>query len=100
MDKEASGVKIIGVHRGEFIRVSFRDNISTIETPLYKRIRQNASRFPTDAQLLEQYKIFLNQKVKQLEFLQQVHKDDRSIKDELKHARSRLVKVKDSSLAQ
>ena len=30
MDKEPSGVKIVSVHRGEFIRVSFRDNISTI----------------------------------------------------------------------
>jgi CRP-like cAMP-binding protein len=66
MDKESSGVKIVGVHRGEFIRVSFRDNISTIETPLYKRIRQNASRFPTDQELLEQYKLFLMQKCKQL----------------------------------
>ena len=66
MDKEPSGVKIVSVHRGEFIRVSFKDNISTIETPLYKRIRQNASRFPTDHELLEQYKQFLLQKCKQL----------------------------------
>lgn len=48
MGKELSGVRIVSVHRGEYIRVSFKDNISTIETPLYKRIRQNASRFPTD----------------------------------------------------
>lgn len=48
MEKEVSGVKIVSIHRGEFIKVSFRDNISTIETPLYKRIRQNAARFPTD----------------------------------------------------
>jgi hypothetical protein len=45
-------VKIVSVHRGEFIRVSFKDDIKTIETPLYKRIRQNASRFPTDGELL------------------------------------------------
>ena len=52
MGKEPSGVRIVSVHRGEYIRVSFKDNISTIETPLYKRIRQNASRFPTDEELL------------------------------------------------
>lgn len=56
----------MSIHRGEFIKVSFRDNISTIETPLYKRIRQNAARFPTDEELLEQYKQFLVQKCKQL----------------------------------
>ena len=48
LEKEPSSVKIVGVHRGEYIKVSFKDNISTIETPLYKRIRQNASRFPSD----------------------------------------------------
>ena len=30
MDKETSGVKIVSTYRGEYIRVSFRDNISTI----------------------------------------------------------------------
>jgi len=69
------------LHRGEFIRVSFRDNISTIETPLYKRIRQNATRFPTDEELLEQYKEFLVQKCKQLEFLNKTYKKDCGVKE-------------------
>ena len=98
MDKESSGVKIVSTHRGEFIRVSFRDNISTIETPLYKRIRQNAARFPTEEELLEQYKQFLLQKCKQLEFLEKVYKNDENVRDELRHAKSRYSKVKDSFL--
>jgi hypothetical protein len=99
MGRETSGVKIVSVHRGEFIRVSFRDNISTIETPLYKRIRQNATRFPTDEELLEQYKQFLAQKCKQLQFLQTLYRSDPSLTDELRHAKSKLHKVKDSRLA-
>lgn len=92
-------MKIVSIHRGEFIKVSFRDNISTIETPLYKRIRQNAARFPTDEELLEQYKQFLVQKCKQLEFLQKVYKNDENVTEELRHAKARYTKVKDSRLS-
>lgn len=38
----------MGTTRGEFIRVSFKDDVHTIENALYKRIRHNSMRFPTD----------------------------------------------------
>ena len=98
MDKEPSGVKIVSVHRGEYIKVSFRDNIHTIQTPLYKRIRRNASRFPTDEELLEQYKQFLTQKCKQLEFMKTIYKKDKDVNEELKHAKGRFLKVKNAEL--
>ena len=98
MSREASGVRVVSAHRGEYIKVSFKDNISTIETPLYKRIRQNAARFPSDEDLLQQYKQFLLQKQKQLEFLLQLYKKDNSISQEFKHVKARYAKVKDARL--
>ena len=79
MSREGSGVRVVSAHRGQYIKVSFKDNISTIETPLYKRIRQNAARYPSDDDVLLQYKQFLLQKQKQLEFLLQLYKKDSSI---------------------
>lgn len=46
--------------------MSFKDNVNTIDTPLYKRIRQNAARYPTDEEILDQYKVYLTQKLKQV----------------------------------
>ena len=48
LNKEISDIKVIAKNRGEYIKVSFKDNVNTIDTPLYKRIRQNAIRYPTD----------------------------------------------------
>ena len=64
--KIPSTVRITGMTRGEFIKVNFKDDVHTVENALYKRIRQNALRFPTDEELFDQYFIYLHQKVKQL----------------------------------
>ena len=57
--KIPSTVRIIGTSRGEFIRVSFKDDVHTIENALYKRIRHNSMRFPTDEEPFSQFKFFL-----------------------------------------
>ena len=90
----------MGKSRGEYIRVSFKDNVNTIDTPLYKRIRQNAARYPTDEEILDQYKVYLAQKLKQVEYLNNVYKMNKSKNTELNIIKSKLNKVKNAKLAQ
>ena len=56
-------------------------------------------RYPTDEELLEQYKSFLMQKCKQMEFLMTLYKNDKNVSQELRHAKNVYLKVKDSKLA-
>jgi len=100
LSKEISSIKIVGKCRGEYIRVSFKDNVNTIDTPLYKRIRQNAARYPTDEEILDQYKVYLAQKLKQVEYLNDVYKMNKSKNTELNIIKSKLNKVKNAKLAQ
>lgn len=80
--------------------MSFKDNVNTIDTPLYKRIRQNAARYPTDEEILDQYKVYLTQKLKQVEYLNDVYKMNKSKNTELNIIKSKLNKVKNAKLAQ
>ena len=80
--------------------MSFKDNVNTIDTPLYKRIRQNAARYPTDEEILDQYKVYLAQKLKQVEYLNDVYKMNKSKNTELNIIKSKLNKVKNAKLAQ
>ena len=80
--------------------MSFKDNVNTIDTPLYKRIRQNAARYPTDEEILDQYKVYLAQKLKQVEYLNDVYKMNKSKNNELNIIKSKLNKVKNAKLAQ
>jgi len=74
--------------------------VNTIDTPLYKRIRQNAARYPTDEEILDQYKVYLAQKLKQVEYLNDVYKMNKSKNTELNIIKSKLNKVKNAKLAQ
>lgn len=80
--------------------MSFKDNVNTIDTPLYKRIRQNAARYPTDEEILDQYKVYLTQKLKQVEYLNDVYKMNKSKNTELNIIKSKVNKVKNAKLAQ
>lgn len=99
LTKEISSIRVVGKSRGEYIRVSFKDNVNTIDTPLYKRIRQNAARYPTDEEILEQYKVYLVQKLKQVEYLNDVYKMNKNKNGELNILKSKLNKIKNANLA-
>jgi hypothetical protein len=100
LSKEISSIKILGKSRGEFIKVSFKDNVNTIDTPLYKRIRQNAVRYPTDQEMLDQYKVYLVQKLKQAEYLNDLYKMNKNKNPELITIKNKLSKIKTAKLAQ
>ena len=80
--------------------MSFKDNVNTIDTPLYKRIRQNAVRFPTDQEILDQYKVYLVQKLKQAEYLNDLYKMNKNKNPELITIKNKLGKIKNAKLAQ
>lgn len=84
--------------RGEFIRVNFKDDVHTVENALYKRIRQNALRFPTDEELFDQFLIYLNQKAKQLEYLLLIYKNDGVKGRELAEVKQKIKKISRSKL--
>ncbi len=100
LSKEISSIMIVGKSRGEFIKVSFKDNVNTIDTPLYKRIRQNAVRYPTDQEILDQYKVYLVQKLKQVEYLNDLYKMNKNKNPELITIKNKLSKIKTAKLAQ
>lgn len=74
--------------------------MNTIDTPLYKRIRQNAVRFPTDQEILDQYKVYLVQKLKQAEYLNDLYKMNKNKNPELITIKNKLGKIKNAKLAQ
>ncbi len=90
----------MGKSRGEYIKVSFKDNVNTIDTPLYKRIRQNAVRFPTDEEILDQYKVYLVQKLMQVEYINNIYKMNKNKNPELSTIKNKLNKIKNAKLSQ
>jgi hypothetical protein len=74
--------------------------VNTIDTPLYKRIRQNAARYPTDEEMLDQYKVYLVQKFKQIEYLNDLYKMSKKKNPELITIKNKLNKIKNAKLAQ
>jgi hypothetical protein len=90
----------VGKSRGEYIKVSFKDNVNTIDTPLYKRIRQNAVRFPTDEEILDQYKVYLVQKLMQVEYINNIYKMNKNKNPELSTIKNKLNKIKNAKLSQ
>ena len=81
--KEPSNVRIVGANRGEFIKVSFREDIRSVDTPLSKRVKQNSLRYPTDEELLDQYKIYCEQKLRQLDFIGGIYKQSKNKNQQL-----------------
>lgn len=78
--------------------MNFKDDVHTVENALYKRIRQNAMRFPTDEELFDQYTIYLNQKMKQLSFLVEVYKNDKEKIKELGRVKQKIKRLNQSKL--
>ena len=69
-----------------------------METPLSKRVKQNAVRFPTDEELLDQYKIYCEQKLKQLEFIGQIYSKDKGKNKEFMEAQKRVKRMRGAHL--
>ena len=88
----------MGVNRGQYIRVGFKDNIHAVENELYKRIRQNASKFPTDEEFLNQYKIYLDQKYREVSFLCELYKNDKQKLKQKAAIRKKMTKIMKATL--
>lgn len=55
-------------------------------------------RFPTDEQLFSQFKIYLCQKLKQLEYLCTIYKENKEKKQELAAIKRKIIKINNSKL--
>lgn len=47
-NKLPSTVRIVSTSKGEMIKINFKDDIHSVENALYKRIRQNAQKYPNN----------------------------------------------------
>jgi len=54
-----STVKIVATDRGEYAKVHLQEDIKASNSILSKRILEEAARFPTDLEVLEQYRLHL-----------------------------------------
>lgn len=50
-------------------------------------------RFPTDQELLSQFKLYLNQKLKQLEYICTIYKKNKDKKVELAATKKKVMKI-------
>ena len=57
-------------------------------------------RYPTDQEILDQYKVYLLQKLKQVEYLNDLYKMSKNKNPELITIKNKLNKLKNAKLAQ
>ncbi len=57
-------------------------------------------RYPTDQEILDQYKVYLAQKLKQVEYLNDLYKMNKNKNPELVTIKNKLNKIKNAKLAQ
>ena len=55
-------------------------------------------RFPTDEELLSQFKLYLGQRLKQLEYICTIYRDNKDKKNELAAVKKKVMKIDKSRL--
>ena len=72
-----STVRIVATDRGEYAKVHLQEDIKSSNSVLSKRILEAASRFPSDTEIFEQYRMYQYEQHRKSEMMVQVYPKER-----------------------